>query len=60
MNNLSSYCGLIDAKIRASGKYLPIKIGQIQRESNQKIGQIQKESNQKKNQKLKEYFFSTF
>ena len=24
MNNLSSYCGLIDAKIRASGKDLPV------------------------------------
>ena len=26
MNNLSSYCGLVDAKIRASDKDLPIKI----------------------------------
>ena len=24
MNNLSSYCGLVDAKIRASDKYLPV------------------------------------
>ena len=24
MNNLSSYCGLVDAKIRASGKDLPV------------------------------------
>ena len=26
MNNLSSYCGLVDAKIRASGNHLPVKI----------------------------------
>ena len=26
MKNLSSYCGLIDAKIRASGKYLPVRV----------------------------------
>ena len=26
MNNLSSYCGLVDAKIRASGKDLPVQI----------------------------------
>ena len=25
MNNLSSYCGLVDAKIRASDKDLPVK-----------------------------------
>ena len=25
MNNLSSYCGLVDAKIRASDKYLPVQ-----------------------------------
>ena len=25
MNNLSSYCGLVDAKIRASDKNLPVK-----------------------------------
>ena len=25
MNNLLSYCGLIDAKIRASDKYLPVQ-----------------------------------
>jgi hypothetical protein len=24
MNNLLSYCGLVDAKIRASDKYLPV------------------------------------
>jgi hypothetical protein len=26
MNNLSSYCGLVDAKIRASEKDLPVLI----------------------------------
>ena len=26
MNNLSSYCGLIDAKIRASDKDLPVQV----------------------------------
>jgi hypothetical protein len=26
MNNLSSYCGLVDAKIRASDKDLPVQI----------------------------------
>ena len=26
MNNLSSYCGLVDAKIRASDKDLPLKL----------------------------------
>ena len=26
MNNLSSYCGLVDAKIRASDKDLPVKM----------------------------------
>ena len=25
MNNLSTYCGLVDAKIRASGKDLPVQ-----------------------------------
>ena len=25
MNNLSSYCGLVDAKIRASDKDLPVR-----------------------------------
>ena len=25
MNNVSSYCGLVDAKIRASDKYLPVQ-----------------------------------
>ena len=25
MNNLLSYCGFVDAKIRASDKYLPVK-----------------------------------
>ena len=25
MNNLSSYCGLVDARISASDKYLPVK-----------------------------------
>ena len=25
MNNMSSYCGLIDAKIRASNKDLPVR-----------------------------------
>ena len=29
MNNLSSYCGLVDAKIRASDKDLPVLNGQI-------------------------------
>ena len=29
MNNLSSYCGLVDAKIRASDKDLPALIGPI-------------------------------
>jgi hypothetical protein len=28
MNNLLSYCGLVDAKIRASGKNLPV-IGEL-------------------------------
>ena len=28
MNNLSSYCGLVDAKIRASDKDLPVHIYQ--------------------------------
>ena len=27
MNNLSSYCGLVDAKIRASDKDLPVHTG---------------------------------
>ena len=27
MNNLSSYCGLVDAKIRASDKDLPVLLG---------------------------------
>ena len=27
MNNLSSYCGLVDAKIRASDKVLPVQPG---------------------------------
>ena len=26
MNNLSSYCGLVDAKIRASDKDLPVQM----------------------------------
>ena len=26
MNNLSSYCGLVDAKIRASDKDLPVRL----------------------------------
>ena len=26
MNNLSSYCGLVDARIRPSDKYLPVTI----------------------------------
>ena len=26
MNNLSSYCGLVDAKIRASDKDLPLQV----------------------------------
>ena len=29
MNNLLSYCGLIDTKIRASDKDLPVPIGQF-------------------------------
>ena len=29
MNNLSSYCGLIDSKIRASDKDLPVTIAQM-------------------------------
>ena len=29
MNKLLSYCGLVDAKIRASDKDLPVKVGQI-------------------------------
>ena len=28
MNNLSSYCGLVDAKIRASDKELPVRTNQ--------------------------------
>ena len=31
MNNLSSYCGLVDAKIRASDKDLPVLILFFQR-----------------------------
>ena len=27
MNNLPSYCGLVDARISASEKYLPVKTG---------------------------------
>ena len=30
MNNLSSYCGLVDAKIRASDKDLPVTLGEDQ------------------------------
>ena len=30
MNNLSSYCGLVDAKIRASDKDLPVSHNDIQ------------------------------
>ena len=40
MNNLSSYCGLVDAKIRASDKDLPvtkIKIFDDNREHNKKV-----------------------
>ena len=29
MNNLSSYCGLVEAKIRASDKDLPVQIQNI-------------------------------
>ena len=29
MNNLSSYCGLVDAKIRASDKDLPVQMEMI-------------------------------
>ena len=29
MNNLLSYCGLVDAKIRASDKYLPVTLTAI-------------------------------
>ena len=29
MNNLSSYCGLVDTKIRASDKDLPVKLVQL-------------------------------
>ena len=29
MNNLSSYCGLVDAKIRASDKDLPVKVERL-------------------------------
>ena len=29
MNNLSSYCGLVDAKISASYKYLPVLLIEI-------------------------------
>ena len=25
MNNMSSYCGLVDEKVRTSDKYLPVK-----------------------------------
>jgi hypothetical protein len=28
MNNLSSYCGLVDARISASDKYLPRNMGE--------------------------------
>ena len=31
MNNLLSYCGLVDAKIRASDKDLPVMVGFIQK-----------------------------
>ena len=34
MNNLSSYCGLVDAKIRASDKDLPVKQENLGRSSN--------------------------
>ena len=30
MNNLSSYCGLVDAKIRASEKDLPVQVANFQ------------------------------
>ena len=33
MNNLSSYCGLVDAKIRASDKDLPVLINDLQFQS---------------------------
>ena len=31
MNNLSSYCGLVDAKIRASDKDLPVQVNLCQK-----------------------------
>ena len=31
MNNLSSYCGLVDAKIRASDKDLPVTLLSLDR-----------------------------
>ena len=32
MNNLLSYCGLVDAKIRASDKYLPVNCAKFQKD----------------------------
>ena len=32
MNNLSSYCGLVDAKIRASHKDFPVKVSKSQKQ----------------------------
>ena len=33
MNNLLSYCGLVDARIRASNKDLPVTVYEISREN---------------------------
>ena len=45
MNNLSSYCGLVDAKIRASDKDLPVKLC-----INEKIPNISPPRNQNSNE----------
>ena len=37
MNSLSSYCGLVDAKIRASDKDLPVLSGLGSQGSNEKV-----------------------
>ena len=33
MNNLLTYCGLVDARIRASNKDLPVTVYEISREN---------------------------
>ena len=48
MNNLSSYCGLIDARISASDKYLPVKI--FLQSTNQPLQSCERELNDTENQ----------